>query len=95
MLCCSFETENGISAQEEGSLKQVAPDQAGIAAQGSFQFTSPEGVPVSIQYVADENGYQPQGDAIPTAPPVPEAIARALDYIRSHPQAPSPSNRFA
>lgn len=31
-----------------------------VVSQGSFSWTSPEGVPVAITYVADENGYQPQ-----------------------------------
>ncbi|XP_026750979.1 larval cuticle protein LCP-22-like [Galleria mellonella] len=79
----AFETDNGIAAQEQGTPRNfggnppVIPD----VAQGSFSWTSPEGQVVSIAYVADENGYQPQGDAIPTPPPVPAQIARALDYI--------------
>ncbi|KAM3962306.1 larval cuticle protein LCP-22-like [Aphomia sociella] len=78
-----FETDNGIAAQAQGTPRDfggnppVVPD----VAQGSFSWTSPEGQLVSITYVADENGYQPQGDAIPTPPPVPAQIARALDYI--------------
>ncbi|XP_049865981.1 larval cuticle protein LCP-22-like isoform X2 [Pectinophora gossypiella] len=78
-----YETDNGIAAQEQGTPRNfggnppVIPD----VAQGSFSWTSPEGVPVAITYVADENGYQPQGAAIPTPPPVPAQIARALDYI--------------
>ncbi|KAK9737536.1 Insect cuticle protein [Popillia japonica] len=90
----SFESENGINAQEQGSLKQIAQDQAGTAAQGSFQYTSPEGVPVQIQYVADENGFQPVGSVIPTPPPIPEAIARSLEYIRTHPQSAQPQRPF-
>ncbi|XP_059059955.1 larval cuticle protein LCP-22-like [Achroia grisella] len=78
-----YETDNGIAAQAQGTPRNfggnppVAPD----VAQGSFSWTSPEGQVVSITYVADENGYQPQGDAIPTPPPLPPQIARALDYI--------------
>lgn len=54
-----FETSNGISAQAQGNLKQIG-ESAAIAAQGSFQYASPEGEPIQITYVADENGYQPQ-----------------------------------
>lgn len=75
-------------------MKQIAQDQAGTAAQGSFQYTSPEGVPVQIQYVADENGFQPVGSVIPTPPPIPEAIARSLEYIRTHPQSAQPQRPF-
>ncbi|XP_013186231.2 uncharacterized protein LOC106131620 [Amyelois transitella] len=78
-----YETDNGIAAQEQGTPRNfggnppVIPD----VAQGSFSWTSPEGQPIAISYIADENGYQPQGDAIPTPPPVPAQIARALEYI--------------
>ncbi|KAI5631625.1 insect cuticle protein domain-containing protein [Phthorimaea operculella] len=78
-----YETNNGIAAQEQGVPRNFGgnPPVAPAVAQGSFSWTSPEGVPVAISYVADENGYQPQGDAIPTPPPVPPQIARALEYI--------------
>ncbi|KAJ8979025.1 hypothetical protein NQ317_003128 [Molorchus minor] len=62
-----YETANGISAQESGQQRGVG-DSAGTVAQGSFQYTSPEGVPVQIQYVADENGFQPVGNVLPTSP---------------------------
>ncbi|CAH0627166.1 unnamed protein product [Chrysodeixis includens] len=78
-----FETDNGIAAQAQGTPRNfggnppVVPD----VAQGSFSWTAPDGTPVVISYVADENGYQPSGNAIPTPPPVPAQIARALEYI--------------
>ncbi|XP_055319515.1 uncharacterized protein LOC129577077 [Sitodiplosis mosellana] len=82
----AYETSNGISGQEQGQLKQIGSE-AGIATQGNFQYTSPEGIPVQISYVADENGFQPQGAALPTSPPVPAAIARAVEYLqRAAPQ---------
>lgn len=30
-------------------------------------------------------GFQPQGDHLPVAPAIPEAIARALEWIAAHP----------
>lgn len=81
----AYETSNGISAQEAGQLKQVGQE-AAIAAQGQFSWTSPEGVPVQITFIADENGYQPQGSALPVPPPIPEAIERALRYLAEHQQ---------
>lgn len=53
--------------------------------QGDFSWISPEGEHVAVQYLADENGYQPKSDVLPTPPPVPEAILKSLDYIRTHP----------
>lgn len=76
----NYETSNGISAQEEGNLKGEA-----IAAQGSFQYTAPDGTLVQVSYVADENGFQPQGSHLPTPPPIPDHVAKALQYIESHP----------
>lgn len=80
----SYETGNGIAAEERGALKG-AGEQAAIAVQGQFQYTAPDGTPIQLSYIADENGFQPSGAHLPTAPPVPEAIQRALDYIASLP----------
>lgn len=54
-----------------------------MEAQGSFQYVSPDGSPVAIQYVANENGFQPQGDHVPQ---VPEYILRALEWNAAHPE---------
>jgi Insect cuticle protein len=81
----SYETSNGIKAAESGV--------GGERAEGDFSYISPEGVPIKLTYVADENGFQPQGDHLPTPPPVPEAILRALEYIRTHPPQTDESRR--
>lgn len=80
-----YETENGISHQEGATIKQLSADSSDKSAQGSYSYTSPEGERVEVSYVADANGFQPQGSHIPTAPPIPEAIQRAIDYILAHP----------
>ncbi|XP_017015729.2 pupal cuticle protein Edg-78E [Drosophila takahashii] len=72
----AFETSNGIQTQEAGNANGV---------QGESRYVSPEGIPISLSYVADENGFQPQGAHLPTPPPIPEAILRALEYIAAHP----------
>ncbi|XP_034476708.1 larval cuticle protein 1-like [Drosophila innubila] len=55
---------------------------------GTSSWVSPEGEHIKFTYVADENGYQPQGEHIPTPPPTPEPILKALAYLASHPPAP-------
>ncbi|EDX06752.1 GD10870 [Drosophila simulans] len=83
-----YETGNGINAEEEGYLKNPGTDNAGQVAQGSFSYTSPEGIPIRITYLADENGFQPQGDHLPTPPPIPPAIQKALAYLATAPPPP-------
>ncbi|XP_049865982.1 larval cuticle protein LCP-17-like [Pectinophora gossypiella] len=77
------ETGNGIVAQASGVLKKVGDAEA-VVVQGAYKYTAPDGTPVQFTYVADENGYQPQSDLIPVGPPVPEAIARSIEYLRTH-----------
>lgn len=84
----SYETENGISAAQQGAPKQIEKEVA-IVAQGNYQYSAPDG-DVKIEYVADENGYQPSGSVLPTPPPIPPAIVRLLEYIAAHPPSDKP-----
>nr|CAI5833502.1 unnamed protein product [Callosobruchus analis] len=88
-----YETGNGIVAEEQGYLKNAGqPEQEAQVAQGQYQYTSPEGQIIQLTYVADENGFQPQGEHLPTPPPIPPAIQRALDWIAQQPPAPEEQN---
>ncbi|RVE45046.1 hypothetical protein evm_010303 [Chilo suppressalis] len=62
------ETSNGISAQEQGQLKNVGSENEAIEVRGQFSYTGPDGVVYTVNYVADENGFQPQGAHLPVAP---------------------------
>lgn len=63
-----------------------------IAVVGSVTYTSPEGQVINLGYSAnDETGFVPTGDHLPTPPPIPEAIAKALAYIASQPSTPEPA----
>ena len=81
----AYETSNGIAAQEEGV--------GGHYASGASSHYSPEGELIQLTYVADENGFQPQGSHLPTPPPIPVAILKALEYIRTHPQYVEPQQK--
>ncbi|XP_052893146.1 endocuticle structural glycoprotein ABD-4-like [Anopheles moucheti] len=88
----SYETANGIRGQETGTLKRAnSPDTSDvIVAAGSISYTAPDGSLVELSYTADdENGFQPSGAHLPTPPPIPPQIQKALDYLASLP----PSNR--
>lgn len=80
----SYETENGIAAQELGKLRGSG-DNAVLEVQGDFSYTSPEGQRIALTYVADDTGFHPAGD-IPTPPPIPLAIQRALAWNAAHPE---------
>ncbi|XP_026328708.1 uncharacterized protein LOC113236755 [Hyposmocoma kahamanoa] len=82
----SYETGNGISAEEQGYVKnQGVPEQEAQTAQGQYQYTAPDGQLIQLSYIADENGFQPQGAHLPTPPPIPEEIRRALDHLATLP----------
>lgn len=57
----SYESANGIKAQETGDVKNKGSDNAIQTVQGSYSYTSPEGQVIEITYTADENGFQAQG----------------------------------
>ncbi|XP_063587657.1 cuticle protein CP14.6-like [Penaeus indicus] len=74
-----METANGIVMSESGS---PVGDEGAINSAGSFSYTAPDGTKVHLQYVADENGFQPQGDHLPVAPEFPHPIPQfVLDQI--------------
>ncbi|XP_044266858.1 cuticle protein CP14.6-like [Tribolium madens] len=89
----SYETGNGISFDEQGSLKNANTDNAASEIVGSFKYTGDDGVVYTIQYVANENGFQPQGAHLPVAPEIPAAIQRSLEYNAAHPEEEEPPKK--
>ncbi|XP_061709508.1 probable serine/threonine-protein kinase kinX [Cydia pomonella] len=77
----SYEGGDGTKAFEAGELKTFDDDTAGEAVSGGFSYTAKDGNEYSLSYTADENGYRPVGAHLPTPPPIPPAIARALAYL--------------
>lgn len=69
----SYDTSNGIHADERGTVDD------GTKAQGAYSYIGDDGKVYSVVYTADENGFQPHGDHIPTAPPIPEAIQKVIE----------------
>ncbi|XP_026276585.1 endocuticle structural glycoprotein SgAbd-8-like [Frankliniella occidentalis] len=83
----SYETGNEIVAEEEGYLKNAGKEgEEAQTAKGRYAYTAPDGTRIELTYIADENGFQPQGAHLPTPPPIPPAIQRALDWIAAHPE---------
>ncbi|XP_068620637.1 pupal cuticle protein 27-like [Battus philenor] len=66
----SYETSNGIRAEEAGNALQT---------NGGFSYKGDDGNVYSITFSAGEGGFRPQGAHLPVAPPTPEAILLALE----------------
>ncbi|XP_049866015.1 larval cuticle protein 1-like [Pectinophora gossypiella] len=68
----SYETDNGLSRQETGEVKQALDEENKphdvVVVRGSYSYTDPEGKPQTITYVADETGFHAEGDSIPKEP---------------------------
>lgn len=73
----SFQTSNGISFSESGL--------GGVVSNGDSQYYDPQGQLHHLTWTADKDGYKPSGADLPTPPPIPSYIIRALEYIRTHP----------
>lgn len=84
----SYETGNGIVADANGAVRNIGAEEPAIQVQGQFSYPSEEGGSIQLTYVANENGFQPEGKHLPTSPPIPADIQRALDYLAT--AAPQP-----
>ncbi|KAG5877061.1 hypothetical protein JTB14_014544 [Gonioctena quinquepunctata] len=83
----NYETGNGISAHAQGQVKAGAnPGETELEVSGSYEYTNEDGSKVQVTYIANKDGYQPQGDILPTPHPIPADIQKSLDWIAAHPQ---------
>ncbi|XP_068618843.1 endocuticle structural glycoprotein ABD-5-like [Battus philenor] len=55
-----FETSDGTSRQEQGTLKQISDDHLALEVKGSYKYVAPDGVVYTVTFTADEHGFQPQ-----------------------------------
>jgi len=73
----AYETADGTKA-EERTIVKGGGDEAIAVKEGSYSYTGDDGQTYSVQYIADENGYQPKGDHLPQIPQI------AVDENRSY-----------
>ncbi|XP_070498385.1 endocuticle structural glycoprotein ABD-5-like [Chironomus tepperi] len=61
----NFETSNGIKEDAKGNLKKITSENGteglGEVQQGSYSYVGDDGKTYVLKWVADENGFQPQG----------------------------------
>ncbi|XP_053623099.1 endocuticle structural glycoprotein ABD-4-like [Plodia interpunctella] len=81
----ALQTSGGIFHEQRGSLQTAPGDEPSLVVEGQYQYTAPDGQVINLLYKADENGFQPRGAHLPTPPPIPPAIQRALDFLATKP----------
>merc|ERR1712105_270366 len=81
----SFEADNGIAVSESGNQKEIGPtvEDIGTVARGSYSYPAPDGNRYTVNWVADENGFQPTGAHLPTPPPTPPHVIQLLNDLRA------------
>uniref|UniRef100_A0A2H1W9D6 SFRICE_029665 n=2 Tax=Spodoptera frugiperda TaxID=7108 RepID=A0A2H1W9D6_SPOFR len=75
----------GIYHEQTGGLEPNSAGEPSLLVKGQYQYTAPDGQVINVLYTAGENGFEARGDHIPTPPPIPAAIQRALDYLATKP----------
>ncbi|XP_017470788.1 PREDICTED: larval cuticle protein 5-like [Rhagoletis zephyria] len=64
-----FETSDGTKHASDGQLKDIGSDHEAIVVRGSYSWVDEKtGEKFTLNYIADENGFQPQGAHLPVAP---------------------------
>ncbi|XP_065205344.1 endocuticle structural glycoprotein SgAbd-9-like [Planococcus citri] len=85
-----YQSADGSVRQESGSVRY--PNVPGVepilAVQGSYAYTAPDGQQIEVQYIADENGFQPSGPYV--HPAIQKAVA--LQVAEAKAQAGLPPN---
>ena len=81
ILWNSFEIDDGTRVVENGEQKQVTAEDAGTVSRGQYTFVV-DGQRFTVNWIADENGFQPSGDHLPTPPPTPDHVVKLLEDLR-------------
>ncbi|XP_063379249.1 larval cuticle protein 1-like isoform X2 [Cydia fagiglandana] len=65
----SYETQDGIKKNEQGEVKTVNDEdnkpQQVVVVRGTYSYADNDGQLHNVNYVADENGFQPESADIP------------------------------
>ncbi|XP_027239225.2 endocuticle structural glycoprotein SgAbd-2-like [Penaeus vannamei] len=74
------ETGNGIVTSEAGSPN----GEGAVVKTGQYSYTAPDGSVIEVKFIADENGFQAESDALPVAPafphPIPDFVLEQIQF---------------
>nr|XP_027239226.1 endocuticle structural glycoprotein SgAbd-1-like [Penaeus vannamei] len=74
------ETGNGIVFSEAGTL---GTNNTAIKT-GQYSYTAPDGSVIEVKFIANENGFQAESDALPVAPafphPIPDFVLEQIQF---------------
>ncbi|CAG7723270.1 unnamed protein product [Allacma fusca] len=81
------ETSDGTLVSQSGRIKNPEePDQEKriLLLEGEFKYVADNGDNINLKYTADENGFQPIGEHLPTAPPTPDHVLKTLEILNAN-----------
>lgn len=60
-----YKTSDGVSRKEHGELKDIGAEYPALNVRGSVTWTAGDGQEYTLNYIADQNGFQPEGKHLP------------------------------
>lgn len=64
-----YESADGQAFQDQADVVPNSDNTGDVLVRrGSYAYTAPDGTPISVSYIADENGFRVSGAHIPVAP---------------------------
>ncbi|XP_055373233.1 endocuticle structural glycoprotein SgAbd-5-like [Condylostylus longicornis] len=63
----AYETSDGVTREEQGELRNAGTDNEAISVRGSYSWVADDGQTYTVTFLADENGFQPEGAHLPKA----------------------------
>ena len=61
----SLVQSNGYARQESGTIENEGQEDEAISVRGSYEWLGEDGVKYIVNWLADRNGFQPEGDHLP------------------------------